>query len=49
MVLADALACETSVLAIASIVHVVVEEGSIDDHHYNCSDPATEENPEELQ
>ena len=35
VVLTDVLAVGASVLAIASIVHVVVEHGSVDDHHCN--------------
>ena len=35
VVLTDVLAVETSILAIASVVHVVVEHGSVDDHHCN--------------
>ena len=35
VVLADVLAVEGSILAIASVVHVVVEHGSVDDHHSN--------------
>ena len=35
VVLTDVLAVEPSVLAIASVVHVVVEHGSVDNHHCN--------------
>ena len=49
VVLTDVLAVESSVLAIASVVHVVVQHGSIDDHSCNWGNPASKEDPEELQ
>ena len=48
VVLTDVLAVESSVLAIASVVHVVVEHGSVDNHHCNWGDPSSEKSPEEL-
>ena len=35
VVLTDVLTVEGSILAIASVVHVVVEHGSVDNHHCN--------------